>query len=91
MRQQITRVSIVQSSKIMAAFYVLMGCFYAVAGVFMLLFGGAEMRVTGIIFLLMPVFMGIFGFIWLAFFAWVYNVLAKVLGGVEFELTDVGE
>lgn len=91
MRQQITRISVFQTSKIMAAFYVLMGCFYALVGIFILIFGEGEARYTGILFLLMPVLMAVFGFVGIAFFSWVYNVLAKLLGGVEFELTDVGD
>ncbi len=91
MRQQITRISIFQTSKIMAALYLLMGGFYALAGIFMLIFGEGEAKLTGIIFLFIPVVMAIFGFVGVAFSCWVYNLLAKLLGGVEFEFEDVGE
>ena len=61
------------------------------AGVPMVLFGEGETRATGIFFLFMPFIMGTFGFVGIVLFGWVYNVLAKVLGGIEFDLDDVGE
>ena len=71
--------------------YFLFGGFYTVAGVFMLIFGEGEAKVTGIVFLFMPLIMGVMGFIFFALSCWVYNMLAKVVGGVEFELDEVGE
>ena len=91
MRKRITGISILQSSKIIVALYVLIGCIYAVPGIFMLVFGGTENKIAGALLLFMPIIMGVLGFVFFAFSAWVYNMLAKVLGGFEFDVEDVGE
>jgi len=89
MKKQLIRISVLQSSKIMTAFYILMGFIYTLIGIPMIIFGGGPLRIMGIIYLLMPVIMGIFGFIFFVIFAAVYNGLAKWLGGVEFEIKDI--
>jgi hypothetical protein len=89
MKKQLSRISILQSSKIATALYVLMGFIYTAIGVPMLVFGGEKLRVVAIIYTLMPVVMGIFGFIFFVIFAALYNLLAKWLGGMEFEVKDV--
>ena len=89
MKKQLTRISILQSSKIMTALYVLMGFIYTLIGIPMVIFGSKQLKIMGIIYLLMPILMGIIGFVFFAIFAAIYNGLAKVLGGVEVEVTDV--
>jgi hypothetical protein len=90
MKKQIARVSILQSSKIVVALYVLMGFLYTLIGIPMVVFGGDGLRIMGIVYLFMPVIMAVFGFIFFALFAALYNVLAKWLGGLEFEVKDIG-
>jgi hypothetical protein len=89
MKKQMIRISILQSSKIMTALYVLMGFIYSLIGVPMIIFGGEKLRVMGILYLLMPVILGIFGFLFFVLFAAIYNGLAKVLGGFEVEVKDI--
>ena len=89
MKKQLARISILQSSKIMTALYVLMGFIYTLIGVPMIIFGGDQLRVMGIVYLVMPVIMGIFGFVFFVIFAAVYNGLAKFLGGFEVEIKDI--
>jgi hypothetical protein len=89
MKKQMVRISILQSSKIMTALYVLMGFVYTLIAVPMIVFGSPQMRVIGIIYLFMPVIMGVFGFIFFVIFAAIYNLLAQWLGGVELEVKDV--
>ena len=55
----------------------------------MILFGNEKLRLMGIIYAFMPVIMAIFGFIFFCIFAAIYNLLARWLGGVEFEVADV--
>jgi len=88
MKKQLIRISILQSSKIMTALYVLMGFIYTLIGLPMIIFGGDNLRIMGIVYLLGPVIMGIFGFIFFVIFAAVYNGLAKWLGGFEVEVKD---
>lgn len=36
----------------------------------------------------MPVFYLIFGYIWTAFSAWIYNIVAKYTGGIKLDLDE---
>ena len=89
MKKQLIRISILQSSKIMTALYVLMGFIYTLIGIPMIIFGSGQLRIIGIIYLLGPIFMGIIGFIGFVIFAALYNLLAKLLGGVEVEIKNI--
>lgn len=84
------RISILQSSKILTVMYILMGSIYTVIGVPMIVFGSNRVRVIGVVYLFMPVIMGILGFVIFVIFAAVYNSLAGLLGGIEVEVRDVG-
>jgi hypothetical protein len=89
MKKQLIRISILQSSKVMTALYVLMGFIYTLVGIPMIIFGGEKLRVMGIIYLLGPIFAGVLGFIFFVIFAAIYNLLAKWLGGVEIEIKNI--
>ena len=89
MKKQLIRISILQSSKIMTALYVLMGFIYTLIGVPMLIFGSKQIKIIGIIYILMPVLMGVLGFVFFAIFAAVYNGLVQWLGGFEVEVKNV--
>ena len=71
-----------------AILYACMGILYFVIGIFMLLFGG--LKFPGIMFLFMPIIMAVFGFLGVALFSWIYNIIASKVGGVEFELEELG-
>ena len=73
----------------MTAMYVLLGFIYTLAGIPMIIFGKPELRIMGVIYCLMPIVMGIFGFVFFVIFAAIYNLLAKWLGGVEVEITNI--
>jgi hypothetical protein len=89
MKKQLIRISILQSSKIMTALYVLMGFIYTLVGIPMIIFGSHQLRIIGIIYLLGPILAGIFGFIFFVIFAAIYNLLANWLGGFEIEIKNV--
>ena len=89
MKKQVIRISILQSSKVMTAMYVLMGFIYTLVGIPMIILGSSEMRIIGIIYFLMPILMGIFGFVFFVIFAAIYNLLADWLGGVEVEVRNI--
>ena len=88
-KKQLIAISILQSSKIATALYVLMGFIYTLIGIPMVIFGSGQFRTIGAIYLFAPVIMGIVGFIFFVIFALVYNLLAKRLGGFEFEVKNV--
>ena len=91
MKKQLIRISILQSSKIMTALYVVMGFLYTLVGIPMVIFGSNQLRIIGIIYLLGPIFAGIFGFIFFVIFAALYNLLAKWLGGFEVEIKNIDQ
>jgi len=89
MKKQLIRISVLQSSKILTAMYVLMGSIYTCIGIPMVIFCGAKLRMIGIVYTLGPIWMGLIGFIFFAIFAAIYNGLAKWLGGFEIEIKNV--
>jgi hypothetical protein len=89
MKKQLVRISILQSSKVMTALYILMGFVYTLIGIPMVIFGSDQIRVIGIVYTLMPIILGVFGFIFFVIFAAVYNLLVKWLGGFEFEIKNI--
>ena len=89
MKKQLIRISILQSSKIMTALYVLLRFLYTLMAIPMIIVGSPQLRIIGIIYLFGPIFAGIFGFIFFVIFAAIYNALAKWLGGVEVEVKNI--
>jgi hypothetical protein len=89
MKKQITRISILQSSKIATAIYVLFGLLYTLIGIPMIVFGGSQLRIIGTLYLFGPLWMGVVGFIFFVIGAALYNLLASFLGGIEFEVKNV--
>jgi hypothetical protein len=83
MRRQITKISILQSSKIVTILYIVFGLIYVPFGLAMIIFGSDEFRFMGFIYLGMPIVMAVFGFIFFVIGAWLYNVLAGLVGGFE--------
>jgi hypothetical protein len=89
MKKQLIRISILQSSKILTALYVLMGFLYSLIGIPMIVFGSKSFKIMGLVYLFMPVIMGIMGFVFFAIFAALYNLLATWLGGFEVEIKNI--
>ena len=55
----------------------------------MLLVPGQKPPFISSFLLVMPFFYALFGFLFTLFGAWVYNFIAKHLGGIEFTTQDV--
>lgn len=89
MKKQLIRISILQSSKIMTALYVLMGFIYSLIGIPMIVFGSKPFKIMGLVYLFMPLIMGIIGFVFFCLFAALYNFLAMWLGGFEVEIKNL--
>jgi hypothetical protein len=89
MKKQVVRISILQSSKIMTALYVLMGFIYSLVAIPMIVFGSPAVRIMGFVYLFMPIVLGILGFVFFVIFAAIYNLLAGWLGGVEVEVKNL--
>ena len=88
MKKQITRISVVQTSKVVALFYALMSLIYTIIGVFMVALGSGQLKIIGIIYILMPVIAITAGFVMMLICCWLYNVVAKWVGGIEVTVED---
>ena len=89
MRRQITRVSVGQTSKVIASIYFVVAVVIAIIA-FITVSATGSTAYSPMLILLFPVIYGII--IWLVFALMlsVYNMIAARLGGVEFESVDVG-
>ena len=92
MKKQIKSISILQSSKVVGALYAVFGLLYALIGIPLFIValatGNKQLAGVGIMFILMPVFTALAGFVFFAIFAALYNLLARWLGGIEFEVAS---
>ena len=91
MRHQVTRVSVLQTSKIIAILYALFGLLLVPVGCMVLALGAEDSTYTllGVFYLLGPVLYGVLGFVFTAIGIWIYNLVAGRIGGIEFELKEV--
>jgi len=89
MKKQISRISILQSSKIVTALYTCMGLIYTLVGIPMVIFGNDTFRLMGIVYCAMPIIIAIFGFVFFCIFAALYNLLAGWFGGIEIETREI--
>ena len=87
--KKITRISILQSSKVVTVLSALSGFICTLIGIPLFVLGGEELKLLAIICILGPMWYAILGFVFFAIFVAIYNLLAKKLGGFEFEVTDV--
>jgi hypothetical protein len=83
MKYRISNVSVGQTAKVVAVLYAILGTIVALFGCAMLLFGGPEARSVGVMYLLSPIINAVAGLISGALGAWVYNIVAKKIGGIE--------
>ena len=88
MKKQLVRISVLQSSKIVTALYVIFGLLYSLIGILMLILAGQNLRTMGIFYIFMPIVMAILGFIFFIIFAALYNFLVKYLGGIEVQIKN---
>jgi len=90
-KTQITKVSIFQNAKFLSFLYLPIGFIYAIIGVIFLLIDNAALRITGVIFLLAPIWLTGMMYMVTAVFAVIYNFIASKIGGFEIELTEIPE
>jgi len=91
MKKQVTHIGVMQCGKVFAGIYLVLAIPLVL---FMLLgssFGGAESAGLGIGGAIgMAILYPIFGFISGVIGAWLYNIVAKRIGGFEYTAVDVG-
>lgn len=86
MKLQIKHFSIHQTSKVLTICYVAIGLLFIPFGVLMIIGG---QTVAGIIYVLMPLIYAVLGYPLAAAMCWVYNLVAKATGGIEFTTEPV--
>jgi hypothetical protein len=79
----------VQTSKVVALFYATISLIHSVVGIFIVIFGPGAIKGSGLVCIFLPIIMGVLSFPVVLLCGWVYNLLAKRVGGVEFTVEDV--
>lgn len=89
MKKQIVKVSVTQSAKVLAVLYMVMSIpIFVVMAAFGLLGGGGVAMFAAI---LAPLIYGILAFLGSGLCAWLYNMVAGMVGGLECSTKDVAE
>lgn len=90
MKKQIVHVSVLQSSKVMAVLYLVLSLpMVLIMAIPALMTGGEGISIAMLIFA--PIIYTVFGFIFTALGAWIYNLVAARIGGFEFTTTEVSK
>jgi hypothetical protein len=87
MKKQILQVSPFQSAKVMAFIYLVTSVPIALLMAIPAMLGSASVSLS--ILILMPLLYMLFGFLGTLLAAWIYNVVAARVGGVEFMTAEV--
>jgi hypothetical protein len=90
MKKQIIRFSVLQNAKVVAVLYLLLSVlFVACALIPVLMTGQVPAGMSLGMFVLMPLLYALFGFIFTVIGAWIYNFVARMVGGLEFATVEV--
>jgi predicted transporter len=90
-KSQITHISVVQTAKIVAVFSLVTSIpLLVLEAVPVIALPGPRPPFFGSYVLLMPLFYAVSSFMAVAVAAWLYNVLAKYIGGIEFTSVEIG-
>lgn len=89
MRKRITRIAPLQLGKVFAVLYAIISIPIALIMALAASFGSAEQSIPLWMIVAIPVFYVVFGFLFTALAAWLYNVAARWTGGVEYETGEV--
>ena len=88
MKKQVVHVSVLQSSKVMAVLYLVLSLpMVLVMAIPTLMAGGQGVSLAMLVFA--PILYTVFGFIFTARGAWIYNLVAARIGGFEFTTTEL--
>lgn len=89
MKRQVSRISIHQTSKVMSLIYFVISAIFCIPMAIFGVLSTGEME--SLFMLLAPIFYLVFGYLMIAVFAWVYNLIAASFGGVEFTIQHIEE
>jgi uncharacterized oligopeptide transporter (OPT) family protein len=89
MRKRVTRISPFQLGKVSAVLYGLFALPIALILGIAAVFGPPEQAKPWALIVAIPVFYMVFGFLFMPIAAWMYNLVAKWTGGVEYVTAEV--
>lgn len=89
MKKQISRFSIHQTSKLFAFVYFALTAIFCIPLGIYNLFVQHPFHNTAFTFFVVPFFYMLITYLATAFSLWIYNILAKAVGGIEFTVKDV--
>ena len=90
MRKQIIRIAPLQTAKVLAVLYFAITLpFIILSTLFMWAIPGDRTSSFSGFILLTPILYALFGFVFTLFGAWVYNLVAQRIGGIEFETEEI--
>ncbi len=85
MKKTITRIDPLSAAKVMALLYFIISIPLVAIMAIVSMFAPGQNHVGGLLMIIiLPVMYGVFGFIFTLIGAWLYNVIAKVVGGVQY-------
>jgi uncharacterized oligopeptide transporter (OPT) family protein len=84
MRKRITRIAPLQLGKVFAVLYAIFSIPIAFIMALAAIFGSSTTAPSWGMIIAIPIFYVVFGFLFMALAAWIYNVVAGWTGGVEF-------
>jgi hypothetical protein len=88
MPQRIRKFGVLQTAKVVAVLYALMGLVLVPIFLIVSMFSPAKEGPGPVFALLMPILYGLLGFIFTAIACAIYNLVAGLVGGVEVELEE---
>lgn len=88
MKKQILSISPLQTAKVMAVLYFVISLPFLVIMLVSFAFMPEPKASVGMMFIL-PFLYAIFGFIFTVIGAWIYNHVAKWVGGIEFTVSEI--
>lgn len=92
MKKQIVNISKLQTAKVMGLLYLVISLPLVLLTMIPALFVQPQQAAMPMwLLLIMPVLYAVFGFLFTLLGAWVYNGVAKLIGGIEFSTADVAE
>jgi hypothetical protein len=85
--RQIKSFAVLQTSKVMGVLYFLLGLLFVVFVVVIVPAPRGHGHRGLFVIALAPAFYGVAGFIFTAIICWLYNAIARRIGGIEFEVS----
>lgn len=90
MRVRITHVSLWQTAKVVSAMYFIAAIVGTILLSLLSLFSnGAKQPYALVLVVIAPFFYALVGFVFTFLGAWVYNQVARIIGGIEYTTTEV--